>query len=199
MKACVEASLIVSMKDFMEANEVSMRASVKTSVKASMNDVEASMEKISRKLARNVGSYYDGSLRFSSMEASAASTESQRLPQQFSVCTRRRGFHRTLAIVFHCFRVRVRVRVNSIQRVCQPHAGGFHRSFRASDCPSQKLSRKLPRDLFLKAFVEENYYSVHIFYGVLFIVYFHESFRGSKYTSTKTSVKASVKASLKIP
>ena len=42
------------------------------------------------------------------------------------------------------------------QRVCQPHAGSFHRSFRGSSFLSRKPSRKIPRGFFLKAFVEEN-------------------------------------------
>ena len=51
----------------------------------------------------------------------------------------------------------MRVRVYIIQKV-EPHAGSFHRSLRGSNLFPQKLSRKLPQDVFLKASAEEKYY-----------------------------------------
>ena len=84
-----------------------------------------------------------------------------------------------MVVAFHW----VRVRVYIIERVCHPHAGSFHRSYRGSNFLSQKLSRKLPWDLFLKASVEKKYYRVFINSTLLF-------------TSTKASVEASVEENL---
>ena len=69
----------------------------------------------------------------------------------------------------------------------------FTEAFVAVNFLSQKLPRKLPWDLFLKASVEETYYLLLIFF-----LYFHESFRETyvKTSSVKTSVKPSAKASV---
>ena len=88
-----------------------------------------------------------------------------------------------MVVAFHWVVAMVRTRVFIIERVCQPHAGSFHRSFRGSTFLSRKLSRKLPWDFCFEAAVEESYYQVCIIANLLF-------------TSTKAWVEDFVEATL---